>query len=98
MVITVPATDIAKQWDGWGTALKPAHEPIIVVRKPLIGTVVGNVERYGTGAVECGFMTNRQEAELLKSDVYRRKCALAIVTGIVETYGLKRKRRCRAAI
>jgi len=41
--------------------------------------------------VECGFMTNRQECELLKSDEYRRKCASAIVAGIVETYGLKRK-------
>jgi N-acetylmuramoyl-L-alanine amidase len=41
--------------------------------------------------VECGFMTNRTEAELLKSDDYRRKCAAAIVAGIVETYGLQRK-------
>ena len=41
--------------------------------------------------VECGFMTNREECELLKSDAYRRKCAEAIVAGIVETYGLKRK-------
>jgi site-specific DNA-methyltransferase (adenine-specific) len=36
---------------GWGTALKPAHEPIVVARKPLIGTVAANVERYGTGAI-----------------------------------------------
>lgn len=49
--ITAPATDLAKKWDGWGTALKPAHEPIIVARKPLIGTVAENVERYGTGAI-----------------------------------------------
>jgi len=41
--------------------------------------------------VECGFMTNREECELLKSDAYRRKCAEAIVAGIVETYGLKPK-------
>jgi len=41
--------------------------------------------------VECGFMTNRTEAELLKSDEYRRKCAEAIVAGIVETYGLRPK-------
>src|SRR5699024_9977713 len=33
--ITAPASDLAKQWSGWGTNLKPAHEPIIVVRKPL---------------------------------------------------------------
>lgn len=49
--ITAPATDLAKQWDGWGTALKPAHEPIIVARKPLVGTVAETVEKYGTGAI-----------------------------------------------
>lgn len=49
--ITAPATELARKWDGWGTALKPAHEPIIVVRKPLVGTVADNVEKYGTGAV-----------------------------------------------
>jgi DNA modification methylase len=49
--ITEPATDAAKQWDGWGTALKPAHEPIVVARKPLIGTVSQNVLLHGTGAL-----------------------------------------------
>jgi len=49
--ITKPATDLAKKWDGWGTALKPAHEPIILARKPLDGTVADNVERWGTGAL-----------------------------------------------
>ena len=44
-------TDAAKQWDGWGTALKPAHEPIVVARKPLIGTVAYNVQTHGTGAI-----------------------------------------------
>ncbi|WDI03973.1 N-acetylmuramoyl-L-alanine amidase [Paenibacillus urinalis] len=39
--------------------------------------------------VECGFMDNREEAALLKTDAYRRKCAEAIVAGIVEVYGLK---------
>lgn len=46
-----PATDLARKWDGWGTALKPAHEPIIVARKPLAGTVAETVEKYGTGAI-----------------------------------------------
>lgn len=49
--ITAPATDEAKQWDGWGTALKPAFEPIVVARKPLIGTVAENVLTYGTGGI-----------------------------------------------
>ena len=38
-------------WEGWGTALKPAHEPICVARKPLIGTVLSNVLAHGTGAL-----------------------------------------------
>lgn len=41
----------AKEWQGWGTALKPAHEPIVVARKPLIGTVAANVLTYGTGGL-----------------------------------------------
>jgi site-specific DNA-methyltransferase (adenine-specific) len=45
------ATDKAKQWEGWGTALKPAHEPIVLARKPLIGTVATNVIIHGTGAL-----------------------------------------------
>jgi DNA modification methylase len=49
--ITAPATDAARQWAGWGTALKPAHEPIVVARKPLIGTVAENVQAHGTGAM-----------------------------------------------
>lgn len=48
---TAPATDLAKQWDGWGTALKPSWEPIVMARKPLIGTVIANVQEYGTGAL-----------------------------------------------
>ena len=49
--LTAPATDAARQWSGWGTALKPAYEPIILARKPLRGTVARNVQTYGTGAV-----------------------------------------------
>lgn len=53
--ITLPATELARKWDGWGTALKPAHEPVVVVRKPLHDgrklTVVDCVEKYGTGAI-----------------------------------------------
>jgi site-specific DNA-methyltransferase (adenine-specific) len=49
--ITAPATEAAKQWAGWGTALKPSLEPITVARKPLCGTVAANVLQYGTGAM-----------------------------------------------
>lgn len=46
-----PVLDEAKRWQGWGTALKPAFEPCIVARKPLVGTVADNVLTYGTGAI-----------------------------------------------
>lgn len=45
------ATDEAKAWEGWGTALKPAFEPVVVARKPFQGTVAANVLAYGTGAI-----------------------------------------------
>lgn len=49
--ITAAATPAAQQWEGWGTALKPAFEPIVVGRKPLVGTVAANVLAHGTGAL-----------------------------------------------
>jgi DNA modification methylase len=49
--ITKAATASARQWSGWGTALKPALEPITLARKPLIGTVSENVLAHGTGAL-----------------------------------------------
>lgn len=48
---TAPATKEARRWDGWGTALKPAHEPIVLARKPFTGTVANNVLAHGTGAL-----------------------------------------------
>jgi DNA modification methylase len=48
---TAPATEEAARWEGWGTALKPAHEPVVVARKPLSGTVAGNVLVWGTGGL-----------------------------------------------
>jgi DNA modification methylase len=50
-VVTAPATADAERWQGWGTALKPAWEPIIVARKPLVGTVAGNVLANGVGGI-----------------------------------------------
>lgn len=50
--VTAPATEAAQQWEGWGTALKPACEPIVFARKPLSeATVAANVLRWGTGAI-----------------------------------------------
>ena len=59
--ITIPSTDLAKQWNGWGTALKPSFEPIIVARKPFKGSLVDNVIEYGVGGInidECRVETN----------------------------------------
>jgi site-specific DNA-methyltransferase (adenine-specific) len=50
-LITAPATDAAKQWQGWGTSLKPALEPITMARKPLEGTVAANVLAHGCGGL-----------------------------------------------
>jgi site-specific DNA-methyltransferase (adenine-specific) len=49
--LTAPATEAAKQWEGWGTALKPAAEEWWLFRKPLIGTVAANVLEHGTGGL-----------------------------------------------
>src|SRR5699024_6700628 len=49
--VTTSHSDAAKQWDGWGTALKPAIEPIILARKPLDGTVANNVLAHGVGGL-----------------------------------------------
>jgi DNA modification methylase len=51
ITITAPSTDLAKQWQGWGTALKPAHEPAVLARKPLCGTVADNVMTWGVGGL-----------------------------------------------
>jgi DNA modification methylase len=49
--ITTAATDEAKQWEGWGTALKPAYEPILMARKPIPSTVADNVLTHGVGGI-----------------------------------------------
>ena len=49
--ITIPKTEQAKQYEGWGTALKPAHEPIVMARKPFNTSVAENVLTHGTGGI-----------------------------------------------
>ena len=51
---TAPATADAARWDGWATALKPSHEPVVVARKPLAGTVAATILAFGTGALNIG--------------------------------------------
>jgi len=88
--ITVPATPDAEQWDGWGTALKPAWEPIIVARKPLDGTVASNVLEHGTGAMNidgCRVETSVAEYEALDDN---RKANRTIRAGAVASgFGMK---------
>jgi len=72
-------TDKAKQWAGWGTALKPAHEPIVLARKPLAEkTVAANVLEYGTGALNIdgsrvGYESASDKEKALKGDAFKRK-------------------------
>lgn len=68
--VTAPATEAAARWDGWGTACKPAHEPIVLARKPLEGTVAANVVRYGTGALNIdGCRVEGAERPLIQNGV-----------------------------
>jgi DNA modification methylase len=69
--LTAPATEVAVQWQGWGTALKPAWEPIVLARKPLSeSSIAANVLKHGTGGINvdgCRIATNE-----LKSGTHRR--------------------------
>lgn len=69
--ITLPETPLAKKWAGWGTALKPAHEPIVMARKPLEKNVCYTVKKYGTGAInidDCRQGENRFPANCITLD------------------------------
>jgi site-specific DNA-methyltransferase (adenine-specific) len=74
--ITAPATDAAREWAGWGTALKPAWEPIIMARKPLVGTVAANLLLHGTGAL------NIDGARVATSDGYEKAWDRPVSTNI----------------
>jgi site-specific DNA-methyltransferase (adenine-specific) len=71
--ITAPATPEAARWEGFGTALKPAHEPIVLARKPLSGTVAANVQAFGTGALNidgCRIETSEElQGSTVRSDI-----------------------------
>ena len=60
----IPTSNLAKKWQGWGTALKPSFEPIIVARKPFKGSLVDNVIEYGVGGI------NIDECRVETSDKY----------------------------
>jgi len=74
-----PQSQFAKQWEGWGTALKPAHEPICMARKPLSEkTVASNVLKWGTGGINVdgcrvGYTNNGDKERALAGDAFKRK-------------------------
>jgi site-specific DNA-methyltransferase (adenine-specific) len=70
--VTAPTTEAAQQWQGWGTALKPAFEPIVVGRKPFPGTVAANVQEHGTAAL------NIDACRIAAGQDYADKCASVI--------------------
>lgn len=88
--ITAPATDLAKQWDGWGTALKPSNEPICLARKPISeSTVAKNVVKWGTGGInvdEC-----RVETEDPNDDLFRVKHSGDGRSPVVGNFGINKK-------
>jgi site-specific DNA-methyltransferase (adenine-specific) len=69
--ITAPATPAAKQWQGWGTALKPACEFWTLARKPIEGTVASNVLKHGTGGLNID--ATRIAGEPIKTTIGGRK-------------------------
>jgi len=71
--LTEPASEAARQWKGWNTALKPAHEPIVLARKSTgFDTTVANVLRHGTGAL------NIDGCRTAAGQDYRNKCASVV--------------------
>lgn len=72
-----PTTDLAKEWQGWGTCLKPAYEPIIVARKPFKGSVVDNIIKYRVGGINIdGCRIENTNAD--NYDLEKRKVSKAV--------------------
>lgn len=86
---THPASPQAREFEGWGTALKPAYEPIVVARKPLIGTVARNVLRYRTGGLNiagCSLPSGRWPGNVILGPSPDCVCAGTDGTETVETW------------
>jgi DNA modification methylase len=88
--VTLHATDEAKSFDGWGTALKPAHEPIVLARKPMIYTVAENMTHHGVGGINIDacrvgddVITNRNMSSLgvMHDDNWKSKLTQTTVVG-----------------
>ena len=77
-----PATPEAERWQGWGTALKPGHEPIVVARKPFKSTVAANVLAHGTGALNIDATRVDMGAEYDAARVQRQSADTAGMNGL----------------
>ena len=96
--ITAPATPEAQQWDGWGTALKPAHEPIVVARKPISEkTIAENVLKWGTGGInidDCRIAYDMSDTNPATNPLYRKENGYKTNYGIdsnPSAYALKKE-------
>ncbi|NUP13237.1 MAG: site-specific DNA-methyltransferase [Polyangiaceae bacterium] len=88
--VTAPATDEARAWDGWGTALKPASEHWILVRKPLESTVAANALKHGTGGINIdGCRIGWDPTSLAKDTARRAKPRTDIRGGSIHAGGGK---------
>ena len=90
--LDITATDAARQWQGWGTALKPALEPITVARKPLIGSVAENVLAHGTGAINvdgCRVEPTGESRERIGEPSQERRYADSGGTNFAATPGIR---------
>lgn len=87
--ITAPATEDATRWQGWGTALKPAFEPIVVARKPVQGPLFANVLAHGTGAlnIDACRVAFASEADERESKDKNRHADFGTAPGGNEVYG-----------
>lgn len=83
--ITASHSDAAREWEGWGTALKPGHEPIVMARKPLTGTVAANVLEHGTGALNIDACRIDMGAEYDPNAVQRQSSSSAGMGGLGES-------------
>jgi site-specific DNA-methyltransferase (adenine-specific) len=96
------STDQAQQWEGWGTALKPAHEPIILARKPCSEkTVAANVLKWGTGAINidtCRIKNEGQKIHIPQSDPSKRKGVVGTDLGISNSDAEKFQAAQRASV
>jgi len=86
--IIEPSTKEAKQWEGFGTALKPAHEPIILARRPLSEkTIVENVLKHGTGAIDIdGCRIPTRELTPRDNKIRQEQNIYGMGKGIPQTY------------